>query len=50
MQQKQSYDILDLIGLFMETRRIQEQRKWRWLQELGQEREKDIRIEMMEGQ
>ena len=25
-------------------------RKWRWLQEPGQEREKDIRIEMMEGQ
>ena len=25
-------------------------RKWRWVQDLKQEREKDIRIEMMEGQ
>ena len=25
-------------------------RKWWWLEELRQEREKDIRIEMMEGQ
>jgi hypothetical protein len=25
-------------------------RKWRWLQELRQEREKDIRTEMMESQ
>ena len=33
----------------MEIRKVLGARKWRWMQELNQEREKDIRIEMSDG-
>ena len=45
MQQKQSYDILDLIELFMEIRKVQLQENGWWLEELRQEKEIDIKVE-----
>ena len=36
-----------LIGPFMEQKKVTGPRKWRWLQELKEEREKDIRTEIV---
>ena len=47
MQQKQSWDIFGFNRTVYGNKKSRGARKWRWLQELKQEREKDMRTEMI---